>query len=43
MQHVVVRHGNLTSVRDVLLASFLRALCSSNSLRFNDDVVMILL
>ena len=32
VHHVVVLHGNLTSVRDVVLVSFLLTPCSSNSL-----------
>ena len=43
VHHVVLRHGNLTSVRDVVLVGFLRTLCSSNSLRSNDYVLTILL
>ena len=38
VRHVVVRHGNLTSVCDVILMSFLLRLGSSNSLRFNDSL-----
>ena len=36
MHHVAVRHGNVTSVRDVVLVSLLLTLRSSSSLRFND-------
>ena len=43
VHHGVVRHGNSTSVRDVVLGSFLVALCRSISLRFNDYVLRILL
>ena len=45
VNHVVVRHGNVTStsVRDVVLMSLFSTLCSSNSWRFNDYVLMMLL
>ena len=43
MHHVVARHGNVTSVRDVVLMSLLLTLCSSTSWRFNDYVLMMLL
>ena len=36
VRHVAVRHGNATSVRDVVQVSLFLTLCSSNSLRFND-------
>ena len=38
-----VRHGNLTSIRDVILVSCFLILWSSSSLWFNDYVLMILL
>ena len=39
----VVRHGNMTSVRDVVLMSLSCSLCYSNPLRFDDCVLMIFL
>ena len=39
----VVRHGNLTSIRDVVFVSCFLTLCSSSSVWFNDYVFMILL
>ena len=41
--HVVVQRRNVTSFRDVVLMSLSRTLCSSNSLRFDDYVLMILI
>ena len=38
MHHVVVQHGNLTSVRDVVLMNFLLTFCISNSFRSDDYV-----
>ena len=43
VHHIVVRHGNMTSVRDMVLISLFCTLCVSNSLRFTDYVLMILL
>ena len=43
VRHVVVRHGNLISVRDVVLVTLCRTLCSANPLRLNDYVLLILL
>ena len=43
VHHVVVRHRNLISVRDVLLVSLPLTPWSSNSLRFKDHALMILL
>ena len=41
--HVVLRHGIMTSVCGVVLASLFLTLCGSNSLRCDDHVLMILL
>ena len=43
VHHPEVRHGNLTSVRDVVLVGLLLSVCFSDSLRFNVYVLMILL
>ena len=43
MRHVVVRHGDLTSVRDVVLMRLVLTLCYSNSLPLDDNVLTILL
>ena len=40
---VEVRHGNFTSVRDVVLVSLHLTLFSSDCLRLNDNVLMIFL
>ena len=41
--HVVVRRGNMTSVRDVVFVSLFCTLCNSNPLRFDEFVLMIFL
>ena len=41
VDHVVVRSGNVTSVRDVVLVSLPINLCGSNSLQFNDYVLLL--
>ena len=35
MRHVLVRHGDMTSVRDVVLVTLFLTLCCSNSLRID--------
>ena len=40
VHHVVERHGNMTSVRDVVLTNLFLTLCSLNSFRINDYVLM---
>ena len=44
MRRDVVRHGNMTSVREVVLMSlFCISLCQVNPLRFDDYALMIFL
>ena len=43
VHHVVMRHGNATSVRDVLLVRLILTQCSSKFLWFTEDVLMNLL
>ena len=43
VHHVQVRHGNVTSVRDVVFTTLLCTLCGSNPLRFDDCVLLIFL